>query len=116
MANAVYLEEFIPTREQFDLSLEAEWRHAKFADAPEQHWRFLPSTKSHQLFTTFPIGEPDAKSPVPVECWREEVTLPELFGDEPISCLCIKQGEDEWVFARGVFYRVREEVIPDELS
>lgn len=112
---ATYLEEFTPSREQFELTLEAEWRHARFTDSPAQHWRFVPLNKDAEFFRRFPHGEPSAAPVKVAECWRESITIPEMLGAEHISVLHVRYDGKSWVYANSIFFLIRQENLPDEL-
>lgn len=113
---ATYLEEFTPTREQFELTFEAEWRHASFANAAEQRWRFFPTAKDPEFFRKAPLGEPTSEPAKAAETWRESITIPEMRGNEPISALHVRYNGESWVYALGIFFVVRKAEAPDELS
>ena len=113
---AIYLEEFTPTREQFELTLEAEWYHARFADAAEQRWRFFPSKTDAEFFRNPLLGEPPSEPAKAVGMRREFITIPELRGNEPISALHVRYDGKSWVYALGIFFHVRLEELPDETS
>lgn len=95
--------EFEATREQFELTKQAEWTHALDADAPEQHIRFATAPEPP---TNWRSEAPAVNVSNYVETWRELFTIPDLNGLDPISFLFVRTNETTWAYGLGLFFRI----------